>query len=55
MNKNEVWATLWNMRAGYIKANECGLSTKGEFKKEIEALDYAIKFLANVKTKEDEK
>ena len=33
---------IWNMRAGYIKANECGLATKGEFSKEIEALTYVI-------------
>ena len=55
MNKNEAWATLWNMRADYIKASECGLATKGEFKKEIEALDYAIEFLENAETKGNEK
>lgn len=45
MSKDEVMTILWNMRADYIKANECGLATKGEFNKEIEALDYVIEEL----------
>jgi len=45
MSKDEVITILWNMRADTIKANECGLATKGEFNKEIEALDYVIEEL----------
>lgn len=42
MTKTEAITILWNMRADYIKANECGLATKGEFKKQIDALTYVI-------------
>lgn len=45
MSKDEAITILWNMRADYIKANECGLATKGEFNKEIEALGYVIEEL----------
>lgn len=45
MSKDEVMTILWNMRADCIKANECGLATKGEFNKEIEALNYVIEEL----------
>ena len=33
MSKDEAMTILWNMRADYIKANECGLATKGVISK----------------------
>ena len=45
MNEEEVIENVKKQLEGIKKANECGLATRGEFNKDIEALETVLNLL----------